>query len=36
VVNALVMSASNDPDPMQFLGFRLPVTFDTCEVIEER
>ena len=24
------------PDPAQFLGIRLPVTFDTCEVIEER
>jgi hypothetical protein len=22
--------------PTQFLGIRLPVTFDTCEVIEER
>ena len=24
------------PDPTQFLGMRLPVTFDTCEVIDER
>ena len=24
------------PDLAQFLGIRLPVTFDTCEVIEER
>src|SRR5712692_1560827 len=31
-----LMAASYDPDPMQFLGIRLPVTFDTCEVIEER
>ena len=31
VVNALVMAASYDPDPTQFLGIRLPVTFDTCE-----
>ena len=23
-------------DPAQFLGIRLPVTFETCEVIEER
>ena len=23
------------PDPTQFLGMRLPVTFDTCEVIED-
>src|ERR1700688_1136098 len=36
VVNALAMAASYDPDPTQFLGIRLPVTFDTCEVIEER
>src|SRR3981081_4826059 len=34
VVNALAMAASYDPDPTQFLGIRLPVTFDTCEVIE--
>src|SRR3954447_6280696 len=36
VVNALAMAASYDPDPTQFLGIRLPVTFDTCEVVEER
>src|SRR6201997_2743351 len=36
VVNARAMAASYDPDPTQFLGIRLPVTFDTCEVIEER
>ena len=30
------MAASYDPDPTQFLGIRLPVMFDTCEVIEER
>jgi hypothetical protein len=36
VVNALAMAASYDPDPTQFLGIRLPVTFDTREVIEER
>jgi hypothetical protein len=35
VINALAMAASYDPDPTQFLGIRLPVTFDTCEVIEE-
>jgi S-formylglutathione hydrolase FrmB len=35
-INALAMAASYDPDPSQFLGMRLPVTFDTCEVIEER
>ncbi len=36
VINALAMAASYDPDPSQFLGLRLPVTFDTCEVIEDR
>jgi S-formylglutathione hydrolase FrmB len=36
VMNALAMAASYDPDPTQFLGIRLPVTFDTCEIIEER
>jgi hypothetical protein len=37
VVNALAMAASYDSDPTQlFLGIRLPVTFDTCQVIEER
>jgi Putative esterase len=36
VINALAMTASYDPETMQFLGMRLPVTFDTCEVIEER
>ena len=36
VINALAMAASYDPDPKLFLGMRLPVTFDTCEVIEGR
>ena len=36
VINALAMAASYHPDPTQFLGMRLPVTFDTCEIIEER
>jgi S-formylglutathione hydrolase FrmB len=36
VLNALAMAASYDPDPTEFLGIRLPVTWDTCEVIEER
>jgi S-formylglutathione hydrolase FrmB len=35
-LNVLGMAASYDPDPSEFLGMRLPVTFDTCEVIEER
>jgi S-formylglutathione hydrolase FrmB len=36
VFNVLAMAASYDPDPTQFLGMRLPVTLDTCEVIEDR
>ena len=36
VVNVLAMAASYDPDPSQFLGLRLPVTADTCEIIAER
>ena len=36
VFNVLAMAASYDADPNEFLGIRLPVTFDTCEVIEER
>ena len=36
VVNILAMAASYDPDPGQFLGLRLPVTADTCELIPER
>jgi len=36
VINALAMAASYDPDPSQYLGIRIPVTFDTCELIEER
>jgi hypothetical protein len=28
--------APGTPDPAQFLGIRLPVSFDTCEVTEER
>ncbi len=35
-LNILAMAASYDPDPTQFLGMRLPVTLDTCEVIAER
>jgi hypothetical protein len=36
VFNILAMAASYDPDPSQYLGIRLPVTLDTCELIEER
>lgn len=35
-LNVLAMAASYDPDPSVFLGMRLPVTFDTCEVIPDR
>ena len=35
-LNILAMAAHYDPDPSQFLGLRLPVTFDTCEIIPER
>jgi S-formylglutathione hydrolase FrmB len=36
VFNILAMAASYDPDPSQFLGMRLPVTLDTCEIIQDR
>jgi S-formylglutathione hydrolase FrmB len=36
VFNILAMAASYDADPSQFLGMRLPVTFDTCEIIRDR
>ena len=36
VVNILAMAAHYDPDPTKFLGLRLPVTADTCEIIPER
>src|SRR5262249_22964492 len=36
VINVLAMAASYDPDPAQFLGIRLRVSFDTCELIAER
>ncbi len=35
-LNALAMAASYDPDPTQFLGIRLPVDLETCELIPER
>jgi enterochelin esterase-like enzyme len=35
-LNALAMAASYDPDPTQFLGVRLPVDLETCELIPER
>lgn len=38
VLMILAQAASFDPDdnPYTFLGLRLPVTMDTCELIEER
>ncbi|HZF33958.1 MAG TPA: alpha/beta hydrolase-fold protein, partial [Candidatus Angelobacter sp.] len=35
-INALAMAASYDPDPTQFLGIRLPVDLETCELMPER
>jgi S-formylglutathione hydrolase FrmB len=35
-LNILAMAAHYDPDPAAYLGLRLPVTLDTCEVIPER
>jgi S-formylglutathione hydrolase FrmB len=35
-LNILAMATHYDPDPEAFLGMRLPVTSDTCEVIPER
>src|SRR5262245_2742463 len=35
-INALAMAATYDPDPTQFLGIRLPVDLETCELIPER
>jgi enterochelin esterase-like enzyme len=32
----LAMAATYDPDPSQFLGIRLPVDLETCELIPER
>jgi len=32
----LAMAATYDPDPSQFLGIRLPVDIETCELIPER
>jgi hypothetical protein len=36
VLMDLAMCASYDPDPQAYLGVRLPVTLDTCEIIPER
>jgi enterochelin esterase-like enzyme len=36
VLMDLAMCATYDPDPDAFMGVRLPVTIDTCEIIPER
>src|SRR6266481_5142439 len=36
VLNFLAMAASYDPDPLQFLGIRLPAELETAELIAER
>lgn len=36
VLMDLAMCATYDPDPDAFMGVRLPVRFDTCEIIPER
>lgn len=36
VLLMLAQAASFDPDPDAFLGLRLPVTWDTCELIADR
>jgi len=36
VLMILAMAATYDPDPGAYLGVRLPVTIDTCELIAER
>jgi hypothetical protein len=36
VLMDLAMCATYDPDPEAFMGVRLPVTIDTCEIIPER
>jgi enterochelin esterase-like enzyme len=36
VVNILAMAASYDPDPDVYLGLRLPVSLETCEIVAER
>jgi enterochelin esterase-like enzyme len=36
ILMILAMAATYDPDPSAYLGVRLPVTIDTCEIIPER
>jgi enterochelin esterase-like enzyme len=36
ILMILAMAATYDPDPSAFMGVRLPITIDTCEIIPER
>jgi enterochelin esterase-like enzyme len=36
ILMILAMAATYDPDPTAYMGIRLPVTVDTCELIPER
>lgn len=36
ILMILAMAATYDPDPEAYMGVRLPVTIDTCELIAER
>ena len=36
ILMILAMAATYDPDPDAYMGVRLPVTIDTCELIAER
>ncbi|MGE0008311.1 MAG: alpha/beta hydrolase [Parvibaculaceae bacterium] len=36
ILMVLAMAATYDPDPQAYMGVRLPVTLDTCELIPER
>jgi enterochelin esterase-like enzyme len=36
ILMILAMAATYDPDPHAYMGVRLPVTIDTCELIAER
>lgn len=36
ILMILAMAATYDPDPQAYMGVRLPVTVDTCEIISER
>jgi S-formylglutathione hydrolase FrmB len=36
ILMILAMAATYDPDPQAYMGVRLPVTIDTCEIIPER